>query len=131
MAIFPRKQNKKSETAQKKASSTPARTSRKARAATPALRARAATALISPWISEKAFIGTEKGVYVFSVSRAATKKDIMRAVETVYGIVPRKIRITNLPGKRVSSRRGGMSAIRARRRKAYVYLAKGDTIQFA
>ncbi len=102
----------------------------KAREATTALRARAAIVLTAPWISEKALIGTEKGIYVFAIPRTATKTDVAVAIETLYKIVPRAVRIVNLPGKRVSSRTRAGVAIRPRRRKAYVYLNKGDTIQF-
>ncbi|MBI3571916.1 50S ribosomal protein L23 [Candidatus Kaiserbacteria bacterium] len=84
----------------------------------------------APWFSEKALLGTDKGVYVFAVPREATKVLIAGAIKEIYKIAPRKIRIVNLPGARVSARRAG-SAIRARRRKAYVYLNAGDTIQLA
>ncbi len=96
---------------------------------TRALRARAAQTLIAPWMSEKALIGTDSGVYVFEISRTSTKQDVARAIEVVYKVTPRSIRTVNLPGKRVSRRTKSGSAIRPRRRKAYVYLAKGETIQ--
>ncbi len=87
--------------------------------------------LIAPWFSEKALIGTEKGVYVFAIPKAATKPDVAAAIERVYKVTPRQIRIANLPGKRVSLRGRRGTGIRARRRKAYVYLKKGETINLA
>lgn len=85
----------------------------------------------APWFSEKALISTERGVYAFSVPREATKTDVAGAVFEVFKVKPKKIRIVNLPGKRVTLRtRRGMGQ-RAARRKAYVYLHAGDTIQFA
>jgi len=102
----------------------------KARESTTTLRAHAATVLRAPWISEKALIGTEKGIYVFAIPRTANKGDVATAIEILYKVIPRSIRIVNLPGKRVSSRTRPHAAIRPRRRKAYVYLNKGDTIQF-
>ncbi|HQU07888.1 MAG: 50S ribosomal protein L23 [Parcubacteria group bacterium 21-54-25] len=128
MALFSRNPKKETKAKKSSAAATP-RT--KTREATTAIRARAAVALTAPWISEKALIGTEKGVYVFAVSHVATKGDIARAIETVYKVVPRSVRIVNLPGKRVSRRTTSGVALRPRRRKAYVYLKKGDTIQFA
>ncbi len=104
---------------------------KKARATTVMVSSRAAIVLKAPWISEKSLIGTDRGVYVFDIPREATKNDVIRAIETIYKVVPKKVRTVNLPGKRVSHRTHAGVAIRARRRKAYVYLNKGDTIQFA
>ena len=87
--------------------------------------------LVAPWLSEKALIGTERGVYVFEVPRTATKTDVKAAVELIYKVAPKKVTMVNLPAKKVSLRtRRGMGS-RARRHKAYVYLKDGDTIQFA
>lgn len=88
-------------------------------------------ALTAPWLSEKALIGTEKGVYVFAVPGSATKAEIAGAVEKIYKVVPRKVNIVNLPrkSKALRSRRG--VGYRAARTKAYVFLKKGETITFA
>lgn len=84
-----------------------------------------------PWLSEKALIGTEAGVYVFEVPPAATKTDVAAAIEAIYKVSPKKVRMVNLPAKRKALRtRRGLGA-QAARHKAYVYLKKGDTIQFA
>lgn len=85
----------------------------------------------APWFSEKAFLSTEKGVYAFAVPREATKTDIAGAIAEIYKVKPKKVRIVNLPGKKVSMRTRRGVGTRAARRKAYVYLNKGDTIQFA
>lgn len=84
-----------------------------------------------PWLSEKALIGTEAGCYVFEVPGDATKFDVAAAIEKYYKVTPVKIRIANLPAKTVSLRTRRGVGTRARRHKAYVYLKKGDTIQFA
>ncbi len=85
----------------------------------------------APWFSEKALIGTEKGVYVFSVPSEATKAQIAGAIKEIYNVQPRKIRVANLPAKKkpMRSRRGIGS--RASRHKAYVYLVAGETIQLS
>lgn len=85
----------------------------------------------APWFSEKALIVTDKGVYTFGVSTRATKAEVAGAIKEIYGVSPRQVRIVNLPAKKKNMRtRRGVGA-RAARRKAYVYLNAGDTIQFA
>mgnify|MGYP001599025248 CR=1 FL=1 len=84
----------------------------------------------APWLSEKALIGTEKGVYVFSIPLFATKLQVKQAVERIYKVVPRAVNVVNVRGKskQLRSRRG--YGVRSKRRKAYVYLKAGDSIQF-
>lgn len=85
----------------------------------------------APWLSEKALLATEKGVYAFDVSNRATKAEIAGAIKEIYNVSPKQIRIVNLPGKRKMMRTRRGIGVRAARRKAYVYLNAGDTIQFA
>ena len=85
----------------------------------------------APWFSEKALIATERGVYAFEVPTRATKADIAGAIKEIYKVSPRVIRIVNLPAKRKAMRTRRGVGVRAARRKAYVYLNDGDTIQFA
>ena len=92
---------------------------------------RIANVLKAPWFSEKALIGTENGVYVFEVPPAVTKHDVMNAIEKIYKVTPVKVNMVNLPAKKVSMRTKRGVGTRARRHKAYVYLKKGETIQFA
>jgi len=87
--------------------------------------------LTAPWLSEKALIGTEKGVYVFEVPSDVTKTDIIAAVEKIYKVKPRKVATVNTPGKRKKLRKKRGFGTRAARTKAYVYLQKGDTITLA
>lgn len=84
--------------------------------------------LKAPWFSEKALIGTERGVYVFQVPADATKPEVAAAIEKFYKVTPVKIRMANLPAKTVSLRTRRGIGTRARRHKAYVYLKKGDTL---
>ncbi|HYD93122.1 MAG TPA: 50S ribosomal protein L23 [Candidatus Paceibacterota bacterium] len=87
-------------------------------------------ALAAPWMSEKALIGTERGVYVFAVPADVTKTDVAQAVERIYKVVPTKVNIANLPAKRKALRTRRGFGVRARRHKAYVYLKKGETLEF-
>jgi large subunit ribosomal protein L23 len=86
--------------------------------------------LKAPWLSEKALIGTEKGVYVFEVPRTATKTQVAAAIELIYKVTPKKVTMVNLPAKKVSLRTRRGEGMRARRHKAYVHLKTGDSIQF-
>jgi len=86
--------------------------------------------LQAPWLSEKALIGTENGVYVFKVPTEATKPQVAAAIETIYNVIPRKVHIVNLPAKKKALRTRAGHGTRAARHKAYVYLNKGETIQF-
>lgn len=92
---------------------------------------RLAGALKAPWFSEKALIGTEKGVYVFRVPADATKTEVKAAIEKFYKVTPLKVNIVNLPAKKVSLRTRRGTGTRARRHKAYVYLKAGDSIQLS
>ena len=85
----------------------------------------------APWFSEKALIITEKGIYTFDVPMNATKAHIAGAIKEIYKVEPCKVRIVNLPAKRKALRTKRGVGTRVARRKAYVYLNKGDTIQFA
>ncbi len=85
----------------------------------------------APWFSEKALIATEKGVYSFEVSLRATKAEIAAAIKEIYKVEPRKIRTVNVKGKPKAMRTKRGTGHRSARRKAYVYLNAGDTIQFA
>lgn len=97
----------------------------------PADDARLANVLKRPWFSEKALIGTENGVYVFEVPASATKIDVANAIIAAYKVTPMKVRMVNLPAKKVSLRTRRGEGTRTRRHKAYVYLKEGDTITFA
>jgi len=84
-----------------------------------------------PWFSEKALIITENGVYTFGVSTRATKAEVAGAIKEIYNVTPKKIRIVNLPAKKKAMRTKRGVGTRAARRKAYVYLNAGDSIQFS
>ncbi len=121
MAIFGgKKKEKKEKTAVK----------RRARTA-PSKDGMAHEIIRAPWFSEKALIATEKGVYAFDVSTRATKASIAGAIKEIYNVAPKKIRIVNLPAKTKAMRTKRGIGTRAARRKAYVYLNAGDSIQFA
>ncbi|MBI2475897.1 MAG: 50S ribosomal protein L23 [Candidatus Taylorbacteria bacterium] len=85
--------------------------------------------LIRPRVTEKAGILSEKGrsVYVFEVSRAATKRAIAEAVRALYKVTPEKVAVLKIPPKK-SFVRGRVSYGKTGR-KAYVYLKAGGRIE--
>ena len=126
MDLF-KKDTKKKKAAPAKKAEKPAATSKKEVKDT---RGKLEDVLRAPWMSEKALVGTEKGIYVFAVPESATKKQVSDAVTKIYSVTPRKVRLVHLPAKvkNLRTRRG--TGTRARRHKAYVYLKKGETITF-
>jgi large subunit ribosomal protein L23 len=81
-----------------------------------------------PRITEKASMNAASGVYAFEVSPEATKRTIAAAVAELYNVVPVKVAIVPIPHKQVMIRnRKGVSG---GGKKAYVYLKKGETIEF-
>lgn len=84
--------------------------------------------LLRPRITEKAALGADKSnVYVFEVTKDSTKKSISASVHAVYGVTPQKVRVANIPAKRVFVR--GKRGVKSGGKKAYVYLKNGDKIE--
>lgn len=79
--------------------------------------------LIEPIITEKA---TVTGTYLFAVALNATKPEIAKAVQQVYGVKPKSVRVMNVAGKSVRwNMREGQ---RKNWKKAIVRLNAGETI---
>ena len=89
------------------------------------------TVLIRPRITEKAANMTAVNVYAFDIARDATKRDVMLAVKAFYKVNPLKVNVVNTPAKRVKMRRKRGFGAQSAGRKAYVFLKKGEEIQFA
>ena|SRR3989344_1610220 len=87
-----------------------------------------ASVLRNPRITEKASFITEDGAYTFDVLPQATKRDIARAMQEVYGVTPVKVRTVTMPSKNVYSR--GRRGVKSGGKKAIVYLKKGERIEF-
>jgi len=86
-----------------------------------------AAVIIRPRVTEKSTVSSEKGVYVFEVSKDSTKTKIAKAVSVMYKVHPVKVRVVNLPAKSVFIR--GKWGNKSPVKKAYVYLKKGDKIE--
>ncbi len=119
----------------KKAEETEATRTPKVRAAkntepaiTPSKKAGAAfRVLLKPLASEKAAIAESFRSYTFVVHSNATKTDVKKAIASVYGVVPQKVRMIRLQGKEV--RFGAYSGRRSDTKKAIVTLKVGDSIR--
>jgi large subunit ribosomal protein L23 len=88
--------------------------------------------LKGPRITEKgAIIAESNSVYTFVVDKNANKIDVKRAIELIYKVKPLKIAIAKIPTKKVQVRgQRGKFGNKGGGKKAYVYLKKGDKIEF-
>jgi len=83
--------------------------------------------LIAPVITEKSVeLQQRANQYVFRVARDATKQDVKRAVEALFGVKVVKVQILNTPHK--PKRRGWIEGKRPGWRKAIVRLAEGQSL---
>lgn len=82
--------------------------------------------IISPVLTEKSAANIGEGLYVFAVTRNATKTAIAKDLKNLYDVTAVSVRIVNLPAKRVNFKR--KPGIRSARRKAYVQLAPKQKI---
>ncbi len=82
--------------------------------------------IVKPVISEKSYSDAERGKYTFVVARAATKVEIRRAVEEIWGVHVEKVNTMSRHGKSV--RRRFTKGRRSDSRRAIVTLTKGEKI---
>ena len=85
--------------------------------------------LIKPRVTEKATLMADKNVFVFEVKSEATKPLIIKEIQSIYKVTPRKVTIVNTPVKRINFR--GKVGKKQAPKKAYVYLKPGDTINIS
>jgi large subunit ribosomal protein L23 len=85
--------------------------------------------ILSPRITEKGAYLSEKGVYVFNVSKDATKATVSAAIKLVYKVTPRMVRLSVVPSKKKMTRGTNRWGKTASGKKAYVYLKEGDKIE--
>ena len=79
-------------------------------------------------ITEKASMHQGTGVYTFDIAPAATKRDVLRAVQALYKVKPVKVAIVKVPSKEKRNIRTGKVGVKQGGKKAYVYLKQGETI---
>lgn len=81
----------------------------------------------NPVVTEKSTAQGAEGKYVFWVDTKANKKDVKEAVEKVFNVTVLGVNTQKVPGK--IKRMGKFSGRRPVRKKAYVTLKQGDTIE--
>jgi large subunit ribosomal protein L23 len=84
--------------------------------------------LLRPVVTEHAMAQQAYGKYTFRVPVRATKPEIARAVEEMFGVEVRQVHTMHMHGK--LRRRGKTSGHQPDWKKAIVTLAPGKTIQF-
>lgn len=82
-----------------------------------------------PIITEKATMASEHGAVVFQVAMTATKPAIKEAVEEVFGVKVKAVNTVVTKGKAKKFR--GRAGERSDKKKAYVMLEEGNTIDVA
>lgn len=86
--------------------------------------------LKGPRVTEKAAILSENNnVYTFNVAVSANVQQIAQAIKETYKVTPVKVSVVSIPSKTMWAR--GKTGKTASAKKAYVYLKKGDVIEFA
>ena len=84
--------------------------------------------LVAPHVSEKsARVAEQGGQYVFRVRTDASKPEIKAAVEMMFDVKVRSVRVVNQDGK--FKRFGSFYGRRAGWKKAYVRLQAGQAIE--
>ena len=82
--------------------------------------------LIEPWVTEKSHTMMESGKYVFKVVSGATKTDVKKAIEGIYGVNVEKMAVVSVsPKTKYFGRRKG---VKGGFKKAIVTLKKGESI---
>ena len=83
----------------------------------------------APVITEESMMGTAEKKYTFKVAKDATKVDIKKAVETLFGVKVEKVNTMNVRGQ--LRRYGRFEGYKASWKKAIVTLtADSKTIEF-
>lgn len=83
--------------------------------------------LKSPHVSEKGTLVT--GQYVFKVATDATKTEIKKAIENIFSVKVKHVRICNMKGK--MTRFGKTIGRRKGWKKAYIMLFAGQELELA
>jgi len=80
--------------------------------------------IIKPVITEKSMTGVASGKYVFKVAKKATKIDVAKAVEEIFGVKVAKVNTVSVRGR--LRRQGRTQGYTPSWKKAYVTLTEGS-----
>lgn len=79
-----------------------------------------------PWITDKTVALNKIGKYVFIVKPSATKNEVKKAVQEIYGVHAAAVQMINHPAK--TKRFRNIEGSRGNYKKAIVTLKSGQTI---
>ena len=130
MALF----GKKTEVVAEKVSTsvaTPSKKKKSSKVTKPTSSSSTRDVLLRPHITEKAAQATARNVYTFDIAPDATKGEVRSAVNEIYRVKPIKVGIVKTKGKKVRLRTRRGFGRKNNTKKAYVYLKKGDRIEFS
>ena len=82
--------------------------------------------LRAPKVSEKTARLAESNQYVFEIAKTATKADVKAAIEHLFNVKVLAVNVANIKGKSKAFRQ--RAGRRSDKRKAYVRLAEGQTL---
>jgi len=83
--------------------------------------------IIAPVITEKSMASKEANVYIFKVTKSATKPEIKHAIEKAFNVTVKNINTLNTKSKK---RRVGRYAGKTKTyKKAIITLAEGSSIE--
>ncbi|KKP64658.1 MAG: 50S ribosomal protein L23 [Candidatus Nomurabacteria bacterium GW2011_GWF2_35_12] len=82
----------------------------------------------NPRVTEKVSNASAQNVYTFNIAVSANKKEVEKAVFSLYKVKPVKINILSIPHKNITSK--GKKGTRGGGKKAVVFLKKEDKIEF-
>jgi large subunit ribosomal protein L23 len=85
--------------------------------------------LVHPRITEKASLLASSNVYTLEVPREMNKNEIAKLVKKLYKANAIKITVATIPKKNIFNR--GKWGVKGGGKKAYVFLKKGESIDFA
>jgi len=86
-----------------------------------------ADVLIAPVVSEKSYAGLADRQYTFKVHQDAHKTQVRQAIEELFGVKVKAVRIVKVAAK--PKRRGLYKGVRPGWKKAVVQLHEGQTIE--
>ena len=87
--------------------------------------------IIKPVLTEKSYADIANKKYTFVVKKDATKPEIKKAVEAIFGVKVEKVNTANVRGKEKSQDRGRTHGFTASYKKAHVQLTQDSkSIEF-
>ena len=84
--------------------------------------------IVAPVVTEKSNDELQEGKYTFKVNKKATKVEIAKAVEKLFGVKVVNVNTVNAVQKK--RRVGRYTGLTSAYKKAYVKLAEGSSIEY-